>query len=205
MPFVLSTIDVASEVNKESYSSVTVDDYSESYKMVKYLCELGHKKIAIITTGDNDQSIGKLRLEGYRQALKDHMIQEKNEYILSMEDTIPQYSMKNGYTVMKHFLEKGIDCTAVFAISDELAIGASRAILESGRQIPQDISVAGFDGLDSARYYSPSITTIRQPLEEIAKESIEILFDVIRNSKKHQHRVFHGELIIGESTSMPRQ
>ncbi len=203
VPFVLSTIDVVGKVNKEIYSSVTVDDYSESYKMISYLCELGHEDIVIISTGEKDQSIGKLRLRAYKQALKDHMIEEKKELILSMDESIPQYSMKNGYTVMKRFLDKKINFTAVFAISDELAIGASRAILESGKKIPEDISIAGFDGIDCAKYYSPSITTIRQPLEEIAKESIEILFDVIKNNKKHQHRVFQGELIHGESTSKP--
>lgn len=201
VPFVLSTIDVAGKVRKEIYSSVTVDDYSESYKMVNYLCGLGHKDIVIITTDENDQSIGKLRLEGYRKALKDHQITERKEFILSMEDTIPQYSMKNGYAVMKKFLSKNIEFTAVFAISDELAIGACRAILENGKQIPKDISVAGFDGIDSAKYYYPSITTIRQPFEEIAKETIHILFDVIKKNKKHQHQVFQGELALGESTS----
>lgn len=204
VPFVLSTIDVAGQVKKEVYSSVTVDDYSESYKLIRYLCELGHKDIVIITTDENDQSIGKLRLEGYRQALKDYQIKEKKELILSMEDQVPQYTMKNGYMVMKHFLEKKLDCTAVFAISDELAIGASRAILESGRKIPDDISVAGFDGIDTVRFYNPSITTIRQPIEEIAKESIHVLFDLIKKSKKYQHRVFEGELLVGESTAPPR-
>ena len=60
--------------------------------------------------------------------------------------------------------------------------------------------MAGFDGIDMAYFYSPSITTIRQPIEEIAKETVTILFDVIKGKAEHQHKTFEGELVIGEST-----
>ena len=204
VPFVLSTIDVIGKVKKDIYSSVTVDDFAESYKMVSYLCELGHKEIAIITTGENDRSIGKLRLDGYKKALSDYGIPFKKQLLIPMVDSEPQYSLGCGYHVMKRFLEKNISCSAVFAISDELAIGASRAIMEAGKKIPDDISVAGFDGIDIGKYYNPSITTIQQPIDEIASESVEILFHAIKNKDAHQHITFEGKLMIGESTSRPK-
>lgn len=203
VPFVLSTIGVIENVEKSIYSSVAVDDFEESYKMVHYLCELGHRRIAIIATGDSDKSIGKLRLDGYMKALEDAKIPLDVDLIIPMDDTIDQYTMKNGYTVMKRFLEKKKPISAVFAISDQLAIGASKAILEFGKRIPEDISVAGFDGIDATKYYNPSITTIRQPVEDIAKESIQILFDVIKKKEVYKHMTFSAELVIGESTGKP--
>lgn len=205
VPFVLCTIDVIGKVKKNTYSSVTVDDFTESCRMVSYLCELGHKEIAIITTGDNDRSIGRLRLDGYKKALSDHGITFNKQLVIPMDDSAPQYSMRCGYNVMKKFLTSGKRCSAVFAISDELAVGASRAILESGYHIPTDISVAGFDGIEMGQFYSPSITTIRQPVEDIARASIEILFDAIKKKEAHQHITFPAELVLGESTDQPKE
>lgn len=95
---------------------------------------------------------------------------------------------------------KKTDFTAVYAISDSIAIGACKAITEYGMKIPEDYSVAGFDGLDIAHYYNPTLTTIRQPVEEMAEATIKILFDVVSNHADHQKRVFKAELMEGEST-----
>ena len=74
----------------------------------------------------------------------------------------------------KALLEEGVDCTAIFAISDSLAIGAVRALIDAGKRVPMDISVAGFDGTEMAAYYNPSITTIRRPAETMARESAAV-------------------------------
>ena len=71
----------------------------------------------------------------------------------------------------------GEKLTAVFAISDSLAIGACKAVFDAGKSVPEDYSIAGFDGLDMAHYYNPAITTIHQPVEEMAYETLRILFD----------------------------
>ena len=64
------------------------------------------------------------------------------------------------------------------------------------------VLIAGFDGLDIAHYYNPTITTIRQPVEDMAVATIKILFDMIRNKAQNQRKVFQGELVIGESTKV---
>ena len=97
-------------------------------------------------------------------------------------------------------LESGEEFTAVYSISDSMAIGACKAILDSGKRIPQDYSVVGFDGLDITYYYNPSITTIRQPVEAMARETTKILFDLINNKATNQHKVFEAELVEREST-----
>lgn len=200
IPFVLCTVGISGQWSKELCSLVAVDDFKESYKIVDYLCKSGHKRIAIITTILDDTSIGLVRYKGYVQALKDNNIEPDKNLIRSMKDDIETFTMDNGYVVMNELLESGEDFTAVFAISDSIAIGACKAIFDAGKSIPDDYSVVGFDGLDIASYYNPTITTIRQPVDEIAKEAVSILFDVIKKKADHQMCVFPGELIIGQST-----
>jgi LacI family transcriptional regulator len=200
VPFVLSTVGMAQQWSKDVCSFVAVDDFKESYKMVDYLCKLGHRKIAIITTSLDDASIGIIRYNGYLQALKDNGIEPEDALIRCMKESIETYTMENGYVVTKELLESKEEFTAIFAISDIIAIGSCKAILDAGKSIPNDYAVAGFDGLDYASYYNPSITTIRQPVEEIAEATIKILFDVIRKKSDHQLRVFPAELVVGQST-----
>ena len=200
VPFVLSTIGLTDNLDKNLYSSVAVDDFKESYKMVKYLNSLGHEKIAILTATQEDISIGKLRLNGYMKAMEDLRLPIREELIRYMKDEYESYSMENGYAMTKELLKSGEDFTAIFAISDSMAIGACKAIFDEKKSIPEDYSVAGFDGLNIAQYYNPSLTAIRQPVEEMAEETIKILFDLINKKTKNQHRVFKGELVEAQST-----
>ena len=96
-----------------------------------------------------------------------------------MKKNIEYYSYANGYENMKELLESGTNVTAVFAISDVLAIGACRAIKDAGLRIPEDISVVGYDGIDIGKYYNPSLTTLKQPVIEISRASSDLLFDMI--------------------------
>jgi len=200
VPFVLSTVGLTEYMNQDQYSFVSVDDFKESFKMVDYLISLGHRNIAMIAAGENDRSIGKLRLEGYKKALEKHGIPYDERLIRRMKENIEVYSMANGYAVTKELLEDELDVTAIFAISDSLAIGACKAIFEAGKKVPDDCSVAGFDGLDISYYYHPSITTIKQPVDRLAEETIKTLFDLINKKVTHAHLTFPAELVIRDST-----
>lgn len=200
VPFVLSTVGMVEDMNRDRYSSVSVDDFAESYKMTEYLCSLGHKRILILAAGKDDESIGKLRLEGYRQALMDHGITPQEELCIYMDETLEGYSMNNGYSNMKRVLEQKLDFTAIYALSDSMAIGACKALFDAGKRIPEDYSVAGFDGLDIAYYYNPTLTTIRQPVEKMAYATCKALFQVLQEEKKHQQLIFQAELVVGQST-----
>lgn len=202
VPFVISTVNMTEEYSS-NYASVAVDDVKESYKIVDYLCKLGHKKILLISADPNDESIGKLRKEGYMKALSENGISVNENLIVPMSNDADAYSMKAGFLTLQEALNRNLDFSAVFAISDAVAIGACRALADAGKSIPGDVSVVGFDGIDNAKYYSPRITTIRQPFEDMAKASIKLLFKYIegdKNSEELQRRLFEGELIIGEST-----
>ncbi|PXV86645.1 LacI family transcriptional regulator [Lachnotalea glycerini] len=201
VPFVLSTIGVKENnlINK-GFACVAVDDFKESYKMVDYLCKNGHKKIAIISSSISDESIGKRRLEGYKKALEDNHIFYNMNLVRTMREDIETYTMKNGYEVTKDLLESNEEFTAIYAISDSLAIGACRAIMEAGKNVPNDYSVAGFDGLEIGLFYNPSLTTIRQPVEEMAFETIKMLFDLINKKTTPDSKIFPAKLVIAEST-----
>lgn len=200
VPFVLSTVGIVSPVEGAVCSCFSVDDEQESYKITDYLCKSGHQKIAILGALEADASIGKLRLDGYKRALKDNQLSVDPQLIRYMKPDVRSYSMENGYQVMRELLAEKQDFTAVYAISDMQAIGACKAIFESGRTIPGDYCVAGFDGLEDTYFYEPSITTLKQPVEEIAEASIQALFHMIKYKESVPGKVFEGELLEREST-----
>lgn len=200
VPFVFGTAGATPEnISKALYSNVAVDDFKESRRMTEYLLGLGHQKIAILTTEPGDMSIGKLRLEGYRAALKDRNLAAEEGLVCFIEDEPDPYSMENGYKATKKLLEGGQDFTAIYATADSLAIGAMRALKDAGLEIPKDISVVGYDGIELGDYYVPRLTTLKQPVEEMAKETVKLLFHIISGQEEHQHIVFSGELLIKES------
>lgn len=198
VPYVLSTVS-ASDEDEGDYSSISVDDVSESRRMTEYLIRKGHRKIALIGAAKSDISIGHLRLEGYLEALKNNGIEVDESLIWHTKDGIDTYSMKNGYNIMKEKISEGCDFTAVYAISDTMAIGAIRALCEVGISVPGDVSVVGFDGIDIGKYFVPSLTTIRQPFEDMASQTAKLLFDAIDNGEVHRGITMPGELLERES------
>lgn len=201
IPFILSTSKYDLETMPfGKYAALSVDDEKESYKMTDYLLRLGHKKIAVLSSLPDDAVIGMLRLDGYKRALKEHGIEPDDELIAHMKQDITFYSMENGYRMTKELLESGKEFSCIFAFSDAMAIGACRAIADVGKKVPDDYSVAGFDGIEMGDYYNPKLTTIRQPIGDIARESVEVLFDILEDNGGEIHRCFEGKLLEREST-----
>lgn len=202
VPFIFSTVGIdAPECldAKVIFSNIAVDDRLESKRMTDYLLDLGHRRIALITER-SELPIGRLRTEGYRKAYAERGLTVPEELICYVQEDVDHYSMENGYLTAKKLLESGREVTAIYAVADSLAIGACRAVLEAGKRIPEDISVAGYDGIEMGEYYNPKLTTIKQPVEEIAKKTIRLLLDVIAERREHQQIVFPAELIEREST-----
>lgn len=201
VPFVFSTAgSIPENISKNQYSNIGVDDRKESARMVDYLISLGHQKIAMVVAEAEEESIGKLRLEGYFESLQAHNIEINPKLVFQTRDDIGHFSMENGYLTTKKLIESGEEFTAVYAVADALAIGAIRALFEAGLRVPEDVSVAGYDGIDVSGYISPSLTTLRQPVEEMAKDTVKLLFDIIAGKKDHQHITYDGELLVREST-----
>lgn len=206
VPFVFSTAgSIPENISKNLYSNIGVDDRRESARMVDYLISLKHKRIAILVAEAQEESIGQLRLEGYCDSLRAHGIAIDEKLICQTDDRLSHFSMENGYLTTKKLLESGEKFTALYAVADALAIGASRALHEAGLRVPQDISLAGYDGIEMANYIVPSLTTMRQPVEDMAKDTTKLLFDIIAGKKEHQHITYQAELLIKESTDVCRE
>jgi len=202
VPFVFSTAgSIPESISRKLYSRISVDDRRESARMVNYLIDLGHTKIAILVAEALEESVGRLRLEGYCDALKAHGIEVNPNLICQTQDELGHFSMENGYLTAKRLLARGETFTALYAVADSLAIGALRALYEAGLRVPEDIALAGFDGIEMAAYTVPSLTTMRQPVEQMAKDTTKLLFDIIAKKAKHQHITYDAELMIKESTS----
>ena len=164
-----------------------------------YLIEKGHRRIAIITGAEDDRSIGESRLAGYRESLLAAGL-TYDQKLVQYVDSSTTYTMENGYEAAARLLsrEPGISC--IFAVSDTLAIGACKAVLDAGLRIPDDISVAGFDGIEMTKFYNPSITTICQPREEMAREAVKVLFELMKKKELSRSKyLFEGILQEGVS------
>lgn len=199
IPCVVCTGVVPAGKDRHICPLVSIDDVKGAYEAVDYLCKCGHKRIAILTSKEKDNSVGKLRLEGYKKALKDNGIKYDGSLVRYMDPQIREYSMENGYKVTKKLLEDDVDFSALFVISDVIAFGAYKAIYEAGKKIPKDYSVVGFDGLEMTDYFHPSLTTLKQPASEMAKASIEQLMALIEGDEVKDQLQFEGTLIEKDS------
>ena len=203
VPYIFSTAGIKPKENEQhTYSILGVDDYAEAKKVTEFLIGLGHKDIAIICTDLSDESVGTLRLNGYKDALSEAKIKVKEELVCQLpnDETHDVYRMEHGYNAAKKLIDSGVEFTALFAISDTLAIGASRALREAGIKVPEDVSVIGFDGIDLGDFVAPRLTSLKQPTDEIAAASIDLLFDLIQEKSENKHIVFEGSIIEREST-----
>ena len=200
VPFVLSTVGmIAEDPNLNKYSHVTVDDRKESYKATQYLIEMGHKEIAVILAEEESSSVGKLRRDGYFQALQDNGIMLNPNLICTVSNEMEHYSMANGYMTAKKLLESGEKFSAIYATSDIFAVGVYRALMEAGLRVPEDVSVMGYDGIELGDYLYPKLTTIAQPVEELALATFELLYDLMDEQCANQTLVFEGKLYEKES------
>lgn len=191
----------ATQVGMTGYkgSSISIDDVRESYRAVDYLIKKGHKKIAIISSWAGDESVGRLRVEGYKKAHADNGIPWDEDLILYTREDVEPYSTESGYIMTKQLIESNKECSAIFTSSDMTALGAYKAIYEAGKSIPADYSVMGFDGLDITNYYTPGLTTIRQPIKELVNSSIEQLTKAMNGETIQTQILFDATLIERES------
>ncbi len=164
------------QLPQTSFCSVDVDNCASAKMAVKHLINLGHERIACITNAAPFYTAAADRLKGYCLALE--------EAGLPYDPVLVRYGdfdMQSGYRQMKDLLEKGDAFTAAFVASDTLALGATAAIQEHGKRIPQDIALVGFDDVAFARYLNPPLTTVHLPVTELARKATQMLIDVLEN------------------------
>lgn len=201
VPYVLSTVGARlAGVDGRTYSSIAVDDEKEGMKATEFLIKKGRKRIAILTGAKNDTSIGMLRLNGYKRALFEAGIPLDSSLIRYLPEDNQEYTFDTGYSAARGLLDENIEFDAIFAIADVMAVGAMRALLEAGKKIPGEVAVLGFDGIDLTRFCTPSLSTVSQPIRQMASETSKLLFDIIDFDGEHKHMVFDANIIERETT-----
>jgi len=160
-----------------SVAHVAVDNYRSAYQVVEYLLSLGHRRIATISSVNNYPSTQQ-RLAGYRDALLQAGI--KPEGALVRYGSF-DYSFSSGLAASQSLLQQDDRPTAIFCISDMLALGAINGAQNMGIQVPQDLSVVGFDDVAHATMFRPHITTMAQPCYEIGQRATELLYRLMRS------------------------
>ncbi len=190
IPFIL--------VNHKYYSNnvnfVDVKNMQGMQQAVEFLYKKGHRKIAFIT-GDLRETNARDRLNGFKKTMKKLALPIREEWIIQ-----GQFQQKTAYQKSTCLFEGAERPTAVIASDDYMAIGVIQQAREHGLQIPKDLAVVGFDDIELARFFQPSLTTIRQPLLELGHMATEALLKIINKSQTIPvHRLLNVKLIERES------
>ena len=169
-------------------SSVATDDVEASMCAVDF-------RIGILGGDTALSHTSKQRLEGCRKSFEKNGLAEEPEAFYEKA----RFSYESSYQAMNRLLNRNLNITAVFAMSDVMAVGAVRAIRDRGLQVPEDISIIGFDGIPLANYYNPKLATVKQQYQILAVRSVEILLGAIDLKKPAVHEIIPFELVAGES------
>jgi len=181
-------------IDEASVPTVSIDNVEGAYKATKHLINLGHKRIAHIS-GPKNVILSQDRLKGYKKALSDHNIKIDGDLINEGD-----FGYKSGYKNMSKLLKLDKAPTAVFADSDQMAIGAIKAIKSHGLKVPDDFAVVGFDNIEIASIYEPSLTTVCQPMYEIGVKAMQLLLDILEKKERENIKIkLESKLIIRDS------
>ncbi|MGW7685546.1 LacI family DNA-binding transcriptional regulator [Kribbella sp. NPDC054772] len=180
------------------HPAIGADQVGGSRAAVRHLIELGHRTVHHIA-GPDDSGPADLRATAWRETLLDAGL-EVPAIIRG------DWSANSGYRIGKELAERK-DVTAVFAANDEMACGLIHALHEAGRDVPDDVSVVGFDDIDVAEHFWPPLTTVRQQFHQIGTELVDLILRQMR--ERIQLIDFHGTvaapLVVRQSTAAPRK
>jgi DNA-binding LacI/PurR family transcriptional regulator len=194
MPFMV----FGRRVANPTVSYIAPDNRDGAYRLTRHLINLGHRRIGF-TTRPELGTVSEDRFSGYRHALKDAGIHY--DPALVVETFVEPNS---GGRALNALLARPEPPTALFAFYDLMASDALKAAQKLGLRVPEDIAIAGFDGLRSSSITTPPITTVVQPLEHMGQQAAEMLMDRIGNADREPtQRVLPVELIVRESTQDP--
>ena len=180
----------------EMIPAVLVDDTSGGYLVTQHLLQLGITAVGFVA-GPSASYSGAQRLQGYKQALADAGVKFKAGWVQYCAPTVA-----DGEEAVQSLLEKQPELPALFCYNDLVAVGALRACAASGRQVPADMAVAGYDDIMLATLVSPALTTCHVPCLEIGSQAVSTLLDCINSDEEICGEiVVKPELVIRESTS----
>jgi DNA-binding LacI/PurR family transcriptional regulator len=186
------------------FTCVKIDDFNAMKLATEHLLSLGHRHISYLASNKID-SISEQRVAGYKSALKEAKIVSNDDLLKFLEDPRSLGFCKSGEVTMKNWLKEGwfqLESTAIMVHNDDCAIGVIKALTNHGLHVPEDVSVVGFDGTEFSDFCSPSLTTIKVPLEEIGERAVKVLLQQIEGGViESEQNVLPVQLKLGESTA----
>lgn len=188
---------ISSLPEEASLPYIKIDDREAARLATRYLVELGHRHIGMISGEAGDRIAGQPRIEGYQAALA-----ELGSAAPAPRIAYGDFRFRSGVVAMHELLDNHPELTAVFAASDEMALGAIRAATKRGLKVPDDISVVGFDDTKMSEMSQPALTTVSQPFHELGAGSVALLF-ALMDKGRAESRILQCTLVERESARAP--
>lgn len=183
------------QVQDQNIVNIVSNDREGSFRAVKFLIDSGHDQIAIIEGVEGFKSTQE-RKEGYLKALISSGLSIREKYIVH-----GRYDVESGHDAMRGLLALPERPTAVFCSNDDMAIGAMKAVMEQSMEVPRDISIVGFDDIGFSLYTTPSLTTVKRPIEQISTMGARKIVELINGSTADGEIItLDTELVLREST-----
>lgn len=185
------------DFEQERIANVTSNNEQGVYMAVKHLYDKGHRLIANIHGGRNTY-IGGTRKRDFEESMKNLGLEVRDEFMLEGAN----FSREEGFAAMQQIMALEEQPTAVFCASDLMAVGAIQAIQAAGKNVPEDYSIVGFDGIDAGQMITPRLTTIKQDTEMMGKTAAQELLKMVNKKKRYNSGksfVVDGYLLEGES------
>lgn len=184
------------KIRGSGIDSVRIDNVGGAAEAVRHLIDGGHRRIALIS-GPSHAPDARERIKGYRAALDQAGIPYREELVVRGD-----FSFASGFRAVDALLRGPASQwpTAIFAANDHMAMGAIKRLAERGIAVPRDIAVVGFDDIAPAAYFQPSLTTVRQPIDESGRKAAELLIARIQGAVQEPREiVLKTELVVRES------
>ena len=180
-------------------SYVDVDNRQGGRRATRHLLDAGRRRVATIA-GPLDMPPGVDRLDGYRDALRDAGLGADAELVATGD-----FTSEGGSTAMEALLDRCPDIDGVFAASDLMAAGALGVLVARGRRVPEDVALVGYDDSPIAAAMQPSLTSVRQPIEEMGPEAVHLLLDAIERADRPPRRVVLATDLVPRASSAGRE
>jgi len=197
-PLPLPTVVISGHRSLPGITNIVLNHDRAAHLALEHLVRLGHERVAFIK-GQPYSADSETRWKSIERAAESLGIPVQEELVVELE--IDTFSPYVGYPVVRRLLQRTRDFTALFAYNDLSAIGALRALRDSGLRVPEDVSVIGFDDINSAAFQIPSLTTVRQPLDKMGALAGEVLLQRIQGGPNPLEVMVDPELIVRESTA----
>lgn len=201
------TVSISGHSVRPGVTNVIIDHDHAAEMALRHLLELGHERIAFFK-GQPKSADTEDRWRAIQSSAGELGFEIRPELTLQLaadwvgEPHGAEEGYREGFEFGKRLLSRGEPFTTLFAFNDVSAIGAMRAFLDAGLRVPEDVSVVGFDDIQSAAFMNPSLTTVRQPLEQMGRIASKLLLEKVEDPSRSQPTVtVETELVVRESTA----